>query len=176
MTLTTLIDLLKKHMPHLKYLESLILKVDFLGSKFKELSAKVLNLEFDRYSNFLQILGNYSDLKMLHINVRIGNTCDFHKTEFMKAKSEFMTSHPQCQVCLVMDIDDDFVSMIWIHGGLITLVGHQGLISDFNGEFTEDFSYYNNLYMDNNYDEMPPRSNALTNNNHSSIIYNEITQ
>ena len=101
-----------KHMPHLKYLESLILKVDFVGSKFKELSVKVLNLEFDRYSNFLQILGNYSDLKMLHINVRIGNTCDFHKTELMKAKSEFMTSHPQCQVCLVMDIDDDFVSMI----------------------------------------------------------------
>ena len=37
---------------------------------------------------------------------------DFHETEFMKAKSEFMAFYPQCQVCLLVDIDDVPISDI----------------------------------------------------------------
>ena len=142
MDLMNLHNFSKKHLPYLRYLESVIFEVDLVrfdiyksfddlkmnlknvdrkqspevpksNERLQNLSIKVLNIESDKYSNLFQTLDNFSGLKTLHMSLRIDNTCDFHETEFMKVKSEFILSHPQCQVWLEMDIDDSVSYNSW---------------------------------------------------------------
>ena len=118
-------------MPHLKYLESLIIEEDFHNddfsrvheghnfpsdvSKLKTLSIKVCNIKAENYVNIFQVLKYFSGLNMLHLNVKIDRsldyTCYYHEAEFVKAKSDFMASHPQCKVCVNInyyDPDDEY--------------------------------------------------------------------
>ena len=109
----------KKHLPYFKYLESLIIEeelVDFKSygdyeyqqpspesCKLTNLSIKLFTNYFNGYSGLFWVLGYFSGLKNLYIHLIMINGWEFDETEFLKAKSDFMDHHPNCQVHTKID-------------------------------------------------------------------------
>ena len=104
---------LSEKLPHLKYVESLVVEPEIFNfhfdeqwrqissrmSKLKTLSIKLLNLESNQYTMLFQMVSAFWGLTKLHLYLRIVNfECEFNETDFVKAKNAFMKSHPHCEV------------------------------------------------------------------------------
>ena len=154
-----------KHLPHFKYLESLTLEEELVDPegygdyevplpspeayKLKYLSIKIGSNKPNKYSGLFQILGFFSGLKTLQLQL-IVDAWDFNERPFLKAKREFMTSHPQCQVCTEIIMDDSSDSNDDDDGH------HSGNECD----LPWDFDHYNSDYEPPDYNDVDDDTDA----------------
>ena len=123
LSLTDLSLFSRKHLHNFPLLELLVFEPsivhfdDYVGeasfpefSQLKSLSLGVRNIKIENYVDLFQTIGSFHGLRTLelYLYLDIDEKC---KSLFFKAKSDFMTNHPQCEVWMYADIEDSFGNM-----------------------------------------------------------------